>query len=260
MAKATPSLPGVIGKSLRLPIVDFRLSQRACPWMKTNGMKLFSIPRFCILAMMLCMAIAASAQEGPPQGEGMSVAGARGIRGTVTAIAGNSATIKTDEGDVYRVMTGANTRIMKDRGPAKIADMHIGDMLIAGGEVDTKAKTVGAVFVAIVDAEQVKKMREDLGKTWLAGAVTAIQDLKISIKRIDGASQTFTVDENTSFKKRHDSITLADIHVGDSLTARGALKDDVFVATIVNVRPRGEGSPRGMDSGHGEPPARPGPQ
>ena len=203
--------------------------------------------RLFLPLILLSLPLIALAQEEPPSGAGMG--NARGVRGTITSIAGSDVTIKTDEGEAYKVQTGVNTRIMKDRQPAKVADMHVGDMLVAGGEMDTKARTVGAVFVAIIDAEQVKKMRADLGKTWLAGAVTSIQDTNITIKRIDGQPQTFSVDENTSFKKHRESITLADIHPGDNIGARGALKNGVFVAEVVNVGrgPMGPGLGREPD-------------
>jgi membrane protease subunit (stomatin/prohibitin family) len=127
--------------------------------------------------------------------------------------------------------------------------------------VDAKAKTVGAVFVAVLDAEQVKQakqLREQLGKSWTAGEVTAIKDLSITIKRVDDVSQTFTVDENTSFTKRKESITLGDIQVGDRLSAKGGLKDGTFVATSVTVGrmgmwPGGEG--RGPGGAHGPGPS-----
>ena len=41
---------------------------------------------------------------------------------------------------------------MKDLQPIEAADVHVGDMLMAGGIVDPKAKTVGAVLV--VDPER----------------------------------------------------------------------------------------------------------
>ena len=179
----------------------------------------------------------------------MGMGRGQGVRGTVTSVAGPEVTIKTDEGDVYKVTTGANTRIMKDRQPAKTTDIHPGDMLMVGGEVDAQAKTVGAAFVAIVDAERVKKMREDLGKTWVAGKVTSIDETKITIQRVDGATQTISVDENTSFRKRRESITLADIKAGDSISARGQLKDGVFVAAELGVGGPGMGMGRGMRGG-----------
>jgi hypothetical protein len=227
-----------------------------------------------MLTLFLFASVAAStfAQDAPPMdgpggGPGGGMAGARGLRGTVTAIAGSTITIKTDEGDVYQVFTSENTRIMKqrfqqgadrqqqpgERQPLKVADVHVGDTLMAGGQLDAKAKTIGAVFVAVIDAEQARKMRENLGKTWIAGEIIGIKDTAITVKRIDNVSQTFNVDENTSFKKRRDSITMADIQVGDRVTAQGALKDGTFLAATVNIgRASGPGG-EGRGQGNGAP-------
>jgi hypothetical protein len=192
-------------------------------------------------------------------GEGHGMGMGRGVRGTVTAVAGNQATIKTDEGDVYTVTTGENTHLMKHREAATAADIHVGDMLMVGGQVDAQAKTVGAAFVQIIDAADVQKMRADLGKTWTAGKITAIDGTKITVDRIDGVSQTIAVDENTSFHKHRDAVTLADFKVGDSINARGGLKDGVFVAAQLSGGPmgmgpmgRGPGGSGGPGGWHGE--------
>ncbi len=208
------------------------------PWLQFRVIALAILP-VAILAILAC-AVSAGAQEGggPPR-EGGPFGGGQGVRGTVTNLSGSEATIKTEEGDTYKVVTGANTRIMKDRQPAKMTDVHTGDMLFVGGQVDAQAKTVGAAFVAIIDAEQVKKMRADLGKTWVAGKITAINETNITVHRVDNVDQTIAVDENTSFRKRRESITMADIKVGDQITARGQLKDGVFVAAELGVGGRG---------------------
>jgi Domain of unknown function (DUF5666) len=224
--------------------------------------------------LLTALALAAPAQEGPAAGgwrggQGGGMGPGRGVGGTVTAISGTTITIKTEDGDTYQVLTSANSHIMKrvDRQPepVKITDIHVGDAVAAGGEIDTKAKTVGAVFVMVLTPEQAaqaKKMREDFGKTWTAGEVTVIKDLDITIKRRDGVTQTVSVDENTSFKKRNDSITLADIQVGDTLRATGALKGSSFLAATVTVNvgrmggPGGDGrGPRPDQSPAGAPPA-----
>src|SRR5271169_4103684 len=106
---------------------------------------LFAVPALSVLAQD------ASPAAGPGGGQGRGMmGGGRGVGGTVTAISGSTITIKTEEGDTYQVFTSANSHIMKQREPIKIADIHVGDALMAGGEVDTKAKTVGAVFVAVL--------------------------------------------------------------------------------------------------------------
>ena len=202
-----------------------------------------------MVALLMAITAAGRAQQegdGPPDGGGMARAfgNGNGVRGTVTAAAANSFTIHTEEGDTYQVLYSANTRLMKDRQPIAAGDIHVGDMLMAGGIVDAKAKTVGAVFVVDIDAAQVRNARAGFGKTWVAGKVTAINELKITIERInDKQVQVVAVDENTSFRKRREDVTLADVKVGDFISAQGALHADTFVATALRVMPPGTGGP-----------------
>jgi hypothetical protein len=197
------------------------------------------------------------------------------IRGTVTATAVDHLTIKTDAGDVYEVALTPNTRMTKDRQPVKPTDVKVGDGVGAMGELDAPKKTVHALFVAVVDAEQVKKLREDLGKTYITGKVTAIDDVKLTVQRPDNVSQVIEVDETTSFRKggrrgagalvmeggapvaigpgggapagqnAGESITLADMKVGDVVAGQGAIKHGVFVPTTLTVLPPGGMGPRG---------------
>jgi hypothetical protein len=191
------------------------------------------------MASALCLA-----QEGDDGGAAMGRAFGRGngVRGTVTAAAPGSFTVRTDEGDTYQVLYSANSHLMKDRQPITAADIHVGDMLIAGGEVDAKAKTVGAVFLMDIDASQVRQAKAEFGRTWVMGKVTAIHELKITIERAnDKQTQTVTVDENTSFRKRREDVTLADVKVGDFISAQGGLHADTFLATTLRIMPPGTG-------------------
>lgn len=131
----------------------------------------------------------------------------------------------------------------------KPSEIHVGDIITAGGEMDSASKSIGAVFIAVVDPERAKQMREmqaNYGKTWLAGKITGIKETTITIDgMIDHAPHAIVVDENTSFRQRRDSITLADIQPGEQLRAEGAIKDGVFVATtVVAMQPQNrEGGP-----------------
>jgi hypothetical protein len=213
-----------------------------------------------------------------------SFAGGQMVRGTVTAMAADHLTVRTDAGEVYQVALSANTRVTKDRQPVKVADVKVGDGVGAMGVLDPATKTVHAVFVGVVDAEQVKKARENMGKTYITGKVTAIDldGLKLTIERPDGVSQIIAVDEQTSFKRggrgmaamasgaglmdvpgsqargngagagagtgnssSGESITFADVKVGDSIAGRGGLKSGVFVPTELGVmNPGGMGQRR----------------
>jgi hypothetical protein len=185
----------------------------------------------------------------------------RGLTGTVTVVAADHYTIKTDTGDNYTIHFSANTRIMKqmagmrERGESgqgtgagaggnppqqiKATDIKVGDAIAAMGEVDATAKSVGAMVVMQLDPERAKQMREmqaNYGKTWLAGKVTAIDGVKVTLLgSIDSVVHVFVADENTTFRKRREPVTLADVLVGDMVRAEGAVKDGIFLATQVNV-------------------------
>ncbi len=255
------------------------------------------------------MILAQDGQDGPRPG-GVTFAGGQMVRGTVTATAADHLTVKTDAGDIYQVVVSANTRLNKERQPVKVADIKVGDGVGAMGVLDAPTKTVHAVFVTVMDAEQVKKARENLGKTYIAGKVTAIDmdALKLTVLRGDGVSQVIAVDEQTSFKRGGrgmaamtsggpveigsgdagsrrrngagagdgsgagagngsasgagsstggESITFADVKVGDVVAGRGALKNGTFVPTelgVMDAAAMGQRRRRGADgSGAGAP-------
>jgi len=235
----------------------------------------------CLSATVVLLGMGtAIAQEGPGRGD-MALGSGRMIRGTVTATAADHLTIKTDAGDVYEVAITPNTRMTKDRQPVKPADVKVGDGVGAMGELDAPKKTVHALFVAVVDAEQVKKLREDMGKSYITGKITAIDDVKLTVMRPDNVSQVIEVDETTSFRKGGrrgfgafvteggapvavgpgggaaaganganggESITLADIKVGDVVAGQGGMKHGLFVPTNLTVLPPGMGQ-RGRRGG-----------
>ena len=267
-------------------------------------------------AMLLIMAVvtlpatvlAQDEQDGPRQG-GTAFAGGQMVRGTVTAASADHLTVKTEAGEIYQVALSANTRLTKDRQPVKVADIKVGDAVGAMGVLDAPTKTVHAVFVGVMDAEQLKKARENMGKTYITGKVTAIDmdALKLTVMRPDGVSQVIGVDEQTSFKRggrgmaaitnsggvveiggggggrgmsgagtgagpggggtgagtgnggAGESITFADVKVGDTVAGRGALKNGLFMPTelgVMDPAAMGQRRRRGVDgAGPGAAPA-----
>src|SRR6266851_3649172 len=176
---------------------------------KRCGMRQRSIQFWTAKLLLIAAAVALPAevlaqdeQDGPRQG-GVTFAGGQMVQGTVTATAADHLTVKTEAGEVYQVALSANTRLTKERQPVKVADIKVGDAVGAMGVLDAPTKTVHAVFVGVIDAEQVKKARENMGKTYITGKVTAIDmdALKLTVMRPDGVSQVIGVDEQTSFKR-----------------------------------------------------------
>jgi Domain of unknown function (DUF5666) len=216
-------------------------------------------------------------QRGGGRGMGGGMGMGRGLVGTVTEVAADHYTVKTDAGEIYTVHYSANTRMIKQtaQGPRpgqgqgqgqggwqqgrgrgegegggggyggnppqtiKPTDIKVGDAIAAMGEIDATAKSVGAVMVAQLDPERAKQMREmqaNYGKSWLMGKITAVDGVKVIILgSVDNAAHSFLADENTSFRKRRDPITLADLQVGDIVRVEGAAKDGSFLATTVDA-------------------------
>jgi Domain of unknown function (DUF5666) len=231
---------------------------------RLGGAKLLLLAAIMVLSVM----VQAQQESDDQRGGGVSFAGGQMVRGTVTATSADHLTVKTEAGDVYQVAISANTRVTKDRQPLKFADIKAGDGVGAMGVLDPATKTVHAAFVGVIDAEQIKKAREGMGKVYITGKVTAIDldGLKLTVLRPDGVSQVIGVDEQTSFKRGGrrmaslasgagvgevgsgasngaasggspggESITFADVKVGDSVAGRGALKNGTFVPTELGV-------------------------
>jgi Domain of unknown function (DUF5666) len=229
-------------------------------------MVLFAVPSFKVQDQAPTVQDPAPQQIGPRGGgRGMGVLfgpGGGGTMGKVTAIAGNEITIRDDQGQTYKVETGPNSHIRKDREEAKISDIKVGDTIVAGGNLDEQAKTIGAMFVMVLNPQQAaeaEQRRATFGKTWTAGKITAIKDLSVTIERPDKVTQTVTVDENTTFHKgargQATDITFPEIKVGDMLRADGALQGNNFAATnVVVMEPRQPGQGRFGNGGPGEAP------
>jgi hypothetical protein len=232
--------------------------------------------RHLLAGILLLFATGVSAQDAPSAqsqgpggwqgqrgGRGGMMGMAHGTVGSVTEVASDHYIVKTELGEIYTIHYSVNTRIVKqpasqpqrghgdegERTPPqsiKPAEIKVGDVVMASGEVDANAKSVGAVLVVLLDPERAKEMRAmvaNYGKTWLMGRVTAITEVKVSLQGgPDNAAHTFIADENTTFRKRRDPITLGDIQMGDVVRVEGAVKSGVFTATTVAVmspRPNG---------------------
>ena len=177
------------------------------------------------------------------QGPGMPPG--ENIVGKVTAIAKDSLTVDPAQpGDPIIIKVGDNTRFIKERQPASMQDIKIGDTVFARGALN--GQSMQAAVVGVVNPEMLQQRiqmggpggqfkPEDMGKKFIAGEVKAINETRLTIARPDNQTQEIEVDENTSFKKKSESVTLADIAVGDFVFGPGEIKNDVFVPKVLNV-------------------------
>ncbi len=216
-----------------------------------------------LLALLVLSAIPAFSQQ--QEGGERRLPLGESVVGKVTAVAKDSVTVTPlTGGDAVAVKVAENTRIFKERESANLTDIKVGDTIFSRGQLT--GNTLTAAILVLVTPEMAERFRqemggggfggggraqfnpEDLGKKFIAGEVKAINETKLTIARPDGQTQEIQVDENTSFRKGRESITLADIHAGDFVRGPGELKESVFFAKELIVgRPRNIEPPKAGD-------------
>jgi Domain of unknown function (DUF5666) len=200
--------------------------------------------------------------------------------GKITAVRDGSLQVADTNGDTITVKINGQTEFRKDRQPAKRTDFKVGDIIIVRGEENADHSWTAEVVAArSVNGPNGPNGRSGpggrfaetgtLGKDYLAGEIKSIDAPKLSVLRTDNVTQTMELNEDTSLRKGRDSITMADIQVGDHLFARGSLENRVFVPkTVVVIGPeqwkrlqdmgaeaRGEGGRPRRQPGTASPPA-----
>jgi vacuolar-type H+-ATPase catalytic subunit A/Vma1 len=111
---------------------------------------------------------------------------------------------------------------MKDQQTIQLKDIKPGDDVTAMGTVDETKKTVQAMMVRDIDAATVAKAKENMGKTYIEGKITAIDadNLKLTVMRTDNVSQVIAVDDGTSFLRGTRAVA-ADVTAAGGLPTGG---------------------------------------
>src|SRR5689334_22397166 len=171
-------------------------------------------------------ATSAQPSQATPQrrGEGRQGFAGRGVGGEIKSIAGDTITLTTRDGGTATVKVSGETRFMRDGQAAKLNDFKAGDRVMVRGESTGentwKADMVGTPRMGMMGGggqggPNMERMREGLGKEFIAGEVKSIDATKLTVRGPDGKDYVAEVDENTSFRKGRESITFPDIKVGD---------------------------------------------
>jgi hypothetical protein len=207
------------------------------------------------LFLFLATSICARTQDAPLQGQdlGAPPAGNRGpgrggprdgrsTVGKISAINGNSIELTKPDGTKVTVKFTETTEFRKDRHPAKLGDFKVGDFAMVHGEENADHSVTaqmiggrsgngatggGGARFASGFGEQ--------GKDYVAGEVKSIDAPKLTVLRSDNITQTLELNEETSLRRGHDSITMADIHPGDHVIIRGASQNNALVPKDVMV-------------------------
>jgi hypothetical protein len=208
----------------------------------------------CGLSTTILRAQDAPAAEGsqPParhqRGPASEDNGTRPVFGRIAAIQDYAIHITDINGADVIIKVTAQTEFRKDRQPAALKNFKVGDGIVVRGD-ENPDHTVTAKVIAGRSAEGGLNGGRGgngrgfggggpmgtLGKDFVVGEVQSVDAPSLTVLRTDKVKQTLELNEETSLRKGQDSVTMADIHVGDHIFARGALQEKQFVPKSVVV-------------------------
>ena len=162
--------------------------------------------------------------------------GPRPVFGKITAIQDGVIQIASPDGQTMKVKYTDQTQFRKDRQPAKSSDFKVGDMVAVRGE-EGSDHTINATLIGArtggpgggAGGGMMGGPAGTLGKDYVVGEVKSVDPPRMTVLRTDNVTQTLELNEETSLRKGRDSITMADIQVGDHIVSRGAVQNSVFV-------------------------------
>ena len=168
--------------------------------------------------------------------------------GAITKINNNVITVAPDSGGEISVTVGATTRILrvapgeknlKNATAAQLQDLQTGDRILAAGEASGDAKSIIASTIVLMKHSDVEAHQEQNLKDWQRGAgglVTAVdpasRTVTISVTGFSGTKNVTVYASEATVIRRYapgsmkfedaKPSTLAEIHSGDQLRARGS--------------------------------------
>ena len=163
-----------------------------------------------------------------------------GTIGRITSMNADTLVVAKPGGSTVTIKLTGNTEFRKDREPAKLADFKVGDfVMVRGGEnpdhTITADRLSGRSSNGGPGGARGGQFFGEMGKDFVAGEVKSIDAPKLTVLRPDNVTQTVELNEETSLRKGHESITLADIQPGDHVVLHGGLQNQLFVPKAVIV-------------------------
>lgn len=201
---------------------------------------------WCALGVTLLGVRVSGAQEQEaPQRQGPNGERRMPLFGKITAVHADSFELVNPNGETVTVKLTGSTEFRKDRQPVKRTDFKAGDLVIVRGEENPDhswtAQVIGGRSGNGAEGGErggrgmFAQAQGAMGKDYVVGEVKSIDAPKITVLRSDNVTQTIELNEETSLRKGRESVTMADVQVGDHLFARGGLENQTFVPKMVMV-------------------------
>ncbi|HEV2352074.1 MAG TPA: DUF5666 domain-containing protein [Terriglobia bacterium] len=188
---------------------------------------------FCLALVAWASLIFAIAQNTQPLERGPGRDGfAPGemVRGTLSSVGVDRIEVKKQDGSSQVVMVDDQTKYHQGRQEIQMEDLKPGDHVFVRGQTNDNKDFV-ASNVRRVTEEQMQRFQAGGERT--GGRIVSIDGNQLKVQNPRQGEKLVIVNEQTTFMKDGQPITLQDLKVGDRIFAVGKATDGTFVATRV---------------------------
>jgi hypothetical protein len=218
---------------------------------------------FWSLAILLALTISGSvaSQEKPPaeapEPPGPEMAAER-VMGTVTSVGVDRFEIKKPDGTSVTILVNDQTHYRQQRQEFQLEDLKPDDHVLVNGSPNSEKQFV-AVGVRRVTEEELERFQAGGGPSpgggpggpggrWgqgggnrAGGEIISISQNLIKVRSRSQGEMIIVVNDQTTFTKQGQAITLKDLKVGDRIFAVGKEEQGKFVATQIRTGMMGQG-------------------
>jgi hypothetical protein len=192
------------------------------------------------LAILLSMPLMAQSEgqqnQPPPQMQGGMRPGMRGPRagGTIVSVGVGQFQLKKMNGETQTVLVNDQTRIREgqrdNQKTLQLDDLKPGDHVMVMGQLNDNKEFV-ATFVHRLTPEEMARCQNAGDRAF--GQIVSIEGNEIKVHNQFRGDQTIVVNDQTTFTKDGQAITLKDLKVGDRIAAMGQETDGKLTAERV---------------------------
>lgn len=223
-------------------------------WFGRNALSPISLHRTCTLAIvaMLLADCSVVAQNAAQNANPSSTATSKAV-GEIKSLGSGSLTLASDEGKTINVSLPEGVRVvrippgatdLKNATAITVQDLQVGDRVLVRGSAGDAGKTLTASAVIVMKQSDVaakqQQERDDWQKRGIGGLVSAVDPaagtVTISVTSFTGKKSVLIQTNKKTVVRRYspDSVkfddakpsSLAEIHSGDQLRARGTKNAD----------------------------------
>jgi Domain of unknown function (DUF5666) len=180
--------------------------------------------------------IAAPSGQNNPEKEGKDGQRGPGLIGKITGLQKGAMQIMKPDGETITVRFTSKTEFRRGREAAKLSDFKAGNgVLVRGEENEDHSWTARMIALPPKEGSANGGIVGEMGKDYVVGEVKSIDAPKLTILRTDKATQTIELTEESSLRKGQESVTMADLRLGDHVFVRGETQGHVFVPKFLIV-------------------------